>query len=229
MAHFLAESPPGQLRREDYPHLRQPHQDLTDLLAGALRQRQAGVNVLLYGPPGTGKTEFARLLAAELQARLYAITTRDDDGGAADAHERLTAYQLAQRFLNEQPAALVLFDEVEDIFSGDAGMAALSRLFGGGGRHGNARKAWLNQVLETNPVPTIWIANQIGEFDPAFLRRFHYAVELGIPPLSVRRRIVGRHLDGLALSPACRDRLAQQQASPAQLETLAKVVGLVQQ
>lgn len=229
MAHFVTDSPAGQLNAADYPHLSAAHADLVPLLTAALRERQAGVNVLLYGPPGTGKTEFARLLAAATGAQLYAVIAHDEQGNSANTHERLLGHQLAQSFLRENPSALVLFDEVEDIFGGDAGMAALSQLFGGSGGHqGNGRKAWLNQVLETNPVPTLWIANRIGGFDPAFLRRFLYTVELGIPPASVRQRIVSRHLDALELSPACRDRLAHEQVSPAQLETLSKVVKLIQ-
>lgn len=228
MAHFVTDSPVGQLGPEDYPHLRQALADLRDLLIAAVRQRQSGVNVLLHGPPGTGKTEFARMLAAETQARLYAVTTCDEEGDLANTRERLLGHQLAQSFLREHPGALVLFDEVEDIFGGDAGVATLSRLFGGERHHGNDRKAWLNQVLETNPMPTIWIANRIDGFDPAFLRRFLYTVELGIPPASVRRRIVSRHLNALEISPECRNLLAHEQVSPAQLETLGKVVQLIQ-
>ncbi len=33
-------------------------------------------------------------------------------------------------------------------------------------------KAWVNQILETNPVPMIWVTNRIEQIDPAFRRRF---------------------------------------------------------
>jgi SpoVK/Ycf46/Vps4 family AAA+-type ATPase len=32
----------------------------------------------------------------------------------------------------------------------------------------------VNQILETNPVPVIWVTNRIEQIDPAFRRRFQY-------------------------------------------------------
>ena len=228
MAQFLEVSRPGELQASDYAHLCSAHGDASTLLAAALGQRQPGVNVLLYGAPGTGKTEFARLLAKGLGVDLYAVKTRDEDGDPADADGRMTHYQLAQNFLRDNPKALLLFDEVEDVLGGESGLSALSRLFGGSNSGNNSRKAWLNQVLETNPVPTIWISNSIEAFDPAFLRRFLYPVEFALPPRSVRRRMVDRHLGEAHVSEPWRERLAGEPISPAQLDTLARVVGLVQ-
>ena len=228
MAHFLEMSRPGQLQGSDYPHVSHAREDVSALLQAALSQRQQGVNVLLYGAPGTGKTEFARLLAKGLGVDLYAVKTRDEDGDPADTDGRMTHYQLAQNFLRDNPKALLLFDEVEDVLGGESGLSALSRLFGGSNSGNNSRKAWLNQVLETNPVPTIWISNSIEAFDPAFLRRFLYPVEFALPPRSVRRRMVDRHLGDAHVSEPWRERLAGEPISPAQLDTLARVVGLVQ-
>ena len=45
-----------------------------------------------------------------------------------------------------------------------------------------AGKLFINRLLETNqPVPTIWIANEISHIDKAYLRRFDYSIELAIP------------------------------------------------
>ena len=43
-------------------------------------------------------------------------------------------------------------------------------------------KAWVNQILESNPVPTLWVTNRIEQIDPAFRRRFAYHLELKSPP-----------------------------------------------
>ena len=227
MAQFLEVSQPGQLQASDYAHLRSAHEDVSTLLAAALSQRQPGVNVLLYGPPGTGKTEFARLLAQGLGMDLYAVKTRDEDGDPTDTNGRLTQYQLAQNFLRDNPRALLLFDEVEDVLGGQSGLSVLSRLFGGSNSGNNSRKAWLNQVLETNPVPTIWISNSIEAFDPAFLRRFLYPIEFATPPRRVRRRMVERHLGQANVSESWRERLAGESISPAQFDNLSRVLGLV--
>jgi transitional endoplasmic reticulum ATPase len=65
---------------------------------------------------------------------------------------------------------MIVFDEVEDAFNdGD-------NLFG---RKSTAqtRKAWINRMLETNRVPTLWISNSVGCLDAAFIRRFDMVVE----------------------------------------------------
>jgi SpoVK/Ycf46/Vps4 family AAA+-type ATPase len=47
-------------------------------------------------------------------------------------------------------------------------------------------KAWVNQILETNPVPVIWVTNRIEQIDPAFRRRFQYHLRLLSPPPGAR-------------------------------------------
>lgn len=32
----------------------------------------------------------------------------------------------------------------------------------------NSGKAWINRTLEQNPVPAVWISNQISHIDPAY-------------------------------------------------------------
>ena len=51
-------------------------------------------------------------------------------------------------------------------------------------------KAWVNQILESNCVPTIWVTNRIEQIDPAFRRRFAYHLELKSPPPGAREGLV---------------------------------------
>ena len=227
MGQFLELSRPGQLAASDFAHQGTSRRDLTELLQAALYQGQTGVNVLLYGPPGTGKTEFARMLAAEMSVNLFTVKAGEQNGDMSNKHGRLTHYHLAQNFLRDNDQSVLLFDEVEDVLGGDAGLSALSMLFGGARSGNNSRKAWINQALETNPVPTIWISNSIDAFDPAFLRRFLYSVEFSNPPRGVRRQIVERHLGQYSLSESCRERLSHEALTPAQLDTLSRVIGLI--
>ncbi len=60
-------------------------------------------------------------------------------------------------------------------------------------------KAWVNQILETNPVPVIWVTNRIEQIDPAFRRRFQYHLELKTPPPGAREALVARALAGVAV------------------------------
>jgi SpoVK/Ycf46/Vps4 family AAA+-type ATPase len=96
-----------------------------------------------------------------------------------------------------------------------------------------AGKMFINQLLETNPVPAIWVSNEVDHIDTAYLRRFDFSFEMGIPPIGVRRGILQKYLRGHAISDEAINYLAQQEAlSPAQIEKAAKVLkgaGLNQQ
>ena len=65
--------------------------------------------------------------------------------------------------------------------------------------HSVSGKAWVNQILESNPVPTIWVTNRIEQIDPAFRRRFQYHLELKSPPPGAREALVLKALH--AFSP----------------------------
>ena len=50
-------------------------------------------------------------------------------------------------------------------------------------------RVWVNQILETNSVPVIWVTNRIAQIDPAFRRRFQHHLELKSPPLGAREAL----------------------------------------
>ncbi|MFZ3219483.1 MAG: AAA family ATPase, partial [Rhodoferax sp.] len=88
-------------------------------------------------------------------------------------------------------------------------------------------KAWVNQVLESNAVPTIWVTNQIEQIDPAFRRRFAYHLELKSPPPGAREALVRKTLTGVAVSDAFVARLTRRKGlTPAQIQTAARFAGL---
>lgn len=116
--------------------------------------------------------------------------------------------------------SLLMFDELEDIFSGDGGLT---------GRHGAwpLSKQWFNDLLDTNPVPTVWISNRVDHVDPAFLRRFTFALEFRPLGALQRARVLTRHLEG-ALAPAEVIALAESYAvSPGELGTAVAASRLV--
>jgi len=194
-------APPPTLAVADYQHLQEDLRILEACLAEALTSRRKGVNVLLYGPPGTGKTELARLLAATLDARLFEVATEDAEGRPVPGRHRIRAFQLSQALLAQHPGRLILLDEIEDVFHSD-------NPFEPRGKGAGGQKAWMNRLLETNPVPSFWISNTLAVLDPAIIRRFDYVLELGVPPRRARERILAATAGDLDLPPGLAQRLA---------------------
>jgi SpoVK/Ycf46/Vps4 family AAA+-type ATPase len=50
------------------------------------------------------------------------------------------------------------------------------------------RKAWINRMLESNSVPTIWISNKLKGLDPANARRFDFVLEVPIATKKQRQK-----------------------------------------
>lgn len=209
MALLILPSKSGTLRIDDYGHVSEDIQNMLTYLRAASEQNKNGINILLYGAPGTGKTELARLLAAELGWQAYDVAYADNDGDALDGCDRFGRYTLSQKFLGQQPQTLLIFDEVEDVFPSD-GADLLGALFGlSTHSKAEAGKAWVNDLLESTPVPSIWIANKISQIDPAYLRRFQIVQEIPNPPLRVRTKMVARELNGLTEDSPLIEELAQ--------------------
>ncbi len=207
----------SQLAYRDFSHLGADLALLLRYLRGAMKRRLPGVNVLLYGPPGTGKTELARVLAQKLGWSLYEINMMSDDGAPLTGPKRFTAYQLGQQVLKRQPGCVLLFDEIEDVFPS------------GGANDTPTSKAWVNRLLEDNPVPALWISNQIDQIDRAYLRRFDCLLQVDIPPRRIRERMLRRQLGALGVSRPMIRRLANEPGlSPAVIARSARVVATAQ-
>ena len=227
MAAFTRPASPTQLTDSDFPHVGEDTRYLVALLRAAVDGQERGVNVLLYGPPGTGKTEFAKLLAQQAGLELYEVDCLDKEGNSLSGKERYRSLQVSQAFLKGRARAALLFDEVEDVFPPVA--SEVASLFGGEETRGAAvnGKAWVNQTLENNPVPTLWISNSIGQIDPAYRRRFQFHLELETPPQKVRETIARKVLGELGVSEAFVSRIAARPSiTPAQIQAAARFARL---
>lgn len=222
---IIVESPiTFEVSLADFPHLSRDAERLTCGMKTAVGCRAKGVNALLYGPPGAGKTQFAQAVAAAAGLTAYRVRTADQDGYSLSRKGRLGAYQLAQRLLGGRSDCIVIFDDVEDAFE-NAGMSFL-RLFSGE-MPSSGEKGWMNRTLEENPVPAIWITNDVESMDPAFLRRFLLPVPFTVPPRKVRRRIAEHHLGGTGVPSELLDELAADSALlPAQFGAARRLLDL---
>jgi ATPase family associated with various cellular activities (AAA) len=89
-------------------------------------------------------------------------------------------------------------------------------------------KAWMNQTLENNPVPTVWVSNAIGQMDEAYLRRFSLHIAFKHPPVSVRKRLATQAFAPLGVSePFISNIAALEQLAPAHLASAAKLAQLI--
>jgi transitional endoplasmic reticulum ATPase len=192
LKYFLKSASSTDLMMEDYEHFSDNLQILAPYLEHCLKNRITGVNVLLYGPPGTGKTELTKVLAHHLGATLYQVMDEDADGDAMDGSKRLNSFRLNQEILGREQKCLLLFDEVEDVFPDDDFSP-----FGRSKSWDGKQKSWINRLLETNPVPSFWVSNMVRQIDPAFLRRFDFSMEVGVPPKSTQKKIMQKYVGDL--------------------------------
>ena len=231
MAVFTRLAAKTHLSLDDFSYVSEDVEVIRNLMANAVSRKQAGINVLLYGPPGTGKTELARVVAQAAGLELFEVEYADRDGNSLSGRDRYRSLQIAQVFLKGSAQAALLFDEVEDVFPAlsnealhsiaraDAKAAPVSGSVSG--------KAWVNQVLESNPVPTIWVTNRIDQIDPAFRRRFAYHLELRSPPPGAREGLVRKTLEGIDVSDGFVARLTRRKGlTPAQIRTAASFAAL---
>lgn len=210
---------PPALGADDYTHLRDELALMCRYLRAAMENNLSGVNVLLYGPPGVGKTQLVRVTAKQAGLALYEIAASGTRGEALTPAERYASYRFNQRLFARERNAVILFDEAEDALRA---LPTFHPFAGLERRHG---KAWVNRLLEENPVPAFWVANSVELIDPAILRRFDYVLEMRNPPQSVRRRILGKVLEGLSVPERWLDEQAEEEhISPALAERAVRVL-----
>ena len=212
VAALLGEPLATPLAWEDFEHLG-PLQELSArVISGAVMTDATGINVLFHGPVGTGKTEFVKALARRAGVRIWSVGETDEEDGEPNRAERIAALRLVQRLLAKRRGAILLLDEAEDVLASNT--PSVPPFQPRGDEHS---KVYLNRLLEGNPVPVVWICNDVEAIDPAVLRRMTLAVEVKTPGRAARQRIWQRVLceTRLALPEEAVGRLASRHAVPA--------------
>jgi len=218
LEYYFKKAPGPKLSLAHFPHLEKDLRMLIPFLQASLEQRQGGVNILLYGSPGTGKTELARMMAHALGARGYEVGHAKESLQDYEKRPRFRAYLLCQRLFSRCPHSLIIFDEAEDVFP-----LVVHGIFGIERQSGD-QKGFTNHLLETNPVPAIWISNCVDQIDPSFIRRFDLVMEVPVPPRQVRRQLLRNMLEGLAVGEEwLEDMAANEFLAPGHMEKAVKV------
>ena len=207
----------SSLKLQDYKHIEKDLDILIPYLSNAVKNRQKGINILFYGLPGTGKTELTKTICNVLKIELFEISYADDEDETIDGDRRLKAYKMAQTLLANKNI-IFMYDEAEDIFESHDSLFAPKR---------QENKAWLNKMLETNTIPTIWISNNIGSIDNAIVRRFDYALEMPIPKRSKREQIIKTFSNNLLDEKSIKILSQNENIAPALVTRAAKVVSSI--
>lgn len=213
LARLLPSERKGNLELSAYPHLSQEIALIRARLAQAILQRAKGVNVLLHGAPGTGKTELAAALARSLDRPLFVAPSSWKDSQSLTPRIRLREARQLQRMVDVTGQSLVLVDEAEDLFPtvwSDSDKIPT--------------KVAVNDCLESNPAPTLWISNRTRHMDEAFLRRFDLVVHVPSLPASAKRELLRDSLPPDTLNePELRCIASRRELSPAMLTRVAHV------
>jgi len=220
---YIIPASKARLKKADYAYISKDFKRLKKYLKKAVQHQHHGANILLYGAPGTGKTELVHTISEALGLRLYTLSVESPDGDTLSGKQRISACQLAQRLLRNDQQCCLMFDEIEDLFPNDL-FALLSNK-----KKSGRDKAWVNQLLEANTVPTFWITNSIMSLDNAFVRRFDYVLEMKVPPRSARQRILKKALAQTTVSDAWIERIAGiEHLPPAVIERAVRVSTMIE-
>ena len=142
--------------------------------------RGRGIAALFAGPSGTGKTMAAEVLASSLDLRMLVI----DLSQIISKYIGETSKNIAAAFeLAERCGAVMVWNE------GDAIWGARGTVGNATDRHLNAEVGDLLQRIEAFRGFTIVTTNMRQAIDPAFLRRFRFAIDFPLPSEGERLRL----------------------------------------
>lgn len=189
-------------------------------ISAGKKSNHKGINILLHGVSGAGKSTLAKSLATDLGLKLYEVANATEDGLPMNGRTRLRSLKLAQTVLQNDPHALILFDEIEDVFggleSGDMNDYVTDKR--------NVGKAYMNRMIESNLAPTLWATNRVHALDPAHIRRFDMSLKFEVPPIVIRRKVLEHYLKELGVSEQWINTTAQHKdLTPAIIEKASRI------
>ncbi len=142
-------------------------------------------SLMLYGPPGTGKTWFATLLA-RMSDMDYVITSADRFSQFAEGHDVQELHALLDWATNSSRGMIIFVDEIDAL-----------------GRHRDKlderwirlQEAFLARTgASSTKFKIVGATNRLQALDPAFLSRFPIQIQVPLPGVSERARLIDLYL-----------------------------------
>ncbi len=177
-------------------------QDIVDFIKNPDKYSFYGARIprgiIFYGPPGTGKTLMAKAVAGESDVPFFAVSGSD----FVQMYVGVGAKRIRQLFkkAREHGKAVIFIDEIDALGKKRAGSQS-----GGNDERDQTLNALLTEMSgfsSTDGIVVIAATNRLDTLDDALLRpgRFDRHVEIGLPDLNARLRILKHHSKNKPLS-----------------------------
>lgn len=175
--------------------------ELVEFICNPMKFEKLGARiprgVLLYGPPGTGKTLLAKALASEAGVPFYAVNGSD----FVQVYSGLGASRIRELFKKAREAekCVIFIDEIDAVGKKRRGNDM------GNDENDRTLNALLTQMSGFNGnegIIVVAATNRVDILDDALLRpgRFDRQIEVGLPDVNARHKILKVHTQNKPLS-----------------------------
>ncbi|WP_026882718.1 ATP-dependent metallopeptidase FtsH/Yme1/Tma family protein [Clostridium akagii] len=205
--------------------------DIVDFLKNPEKYSRYGARmpkgIILYGEPGTGKTLLAKAVAGEAKVPFYAMTGSD----FVQIYVGVGASRIRQLFKKARTngKAVIFIDEIDAIGKKRSGSTS-----GGSDERDQTLNALLTEMSgfnEKEGIVVIAATNRLDMLDSALLRpgRFDRHIEISLPDLCARKKIIELHLENKPLGKIDIEDLARKTVyfSGAKLENLINEAAII--
>ncbi len=176
--------------------------DLIDFIKNSEKYSKYGARmprgIIFYGPPGTGKTLMAKAIAGEAGVPFYAVSGSD----FVQMYVGVGASRVRDLFkkARESKKAVIFIDEIDAL-----GKRRSSSVVAGNDERDQTLNALLTEMSgfsSEEGIIVIAATNRLDTLDEALLRpgRFDRQVEIGLPDIKGRERILNHHAKNKPLS-----------------------------
>lgn len=184
---------------------------------------EKGVNLLLYGAANVDKRQLTRVMVQGAERKAWRLRKMDEAG----RNDKPAMQLLATRVLAteaEEPAVLVVERPSEVLHSAPSDF--IKALFGVPD-DGEETPPMDEYLLDTNPIPVLWLATSVASLPEETVARFVFHAPLKKASRAEREALLRERLAGLKLTKKASEELAKLEGvSAAQLEAAMRAAKL---